>query len=162
MPTWLPLKQLRDSHISIDLLRYYIRYIEKTEWNIQRPRCERLLCEDSMLWNGRIGGYECSRMEKKRRHFEENEINDGESPLADTPAGPSGVFINSSRIQLVGLFVRRFSLTPPSYRSFTDSVPLSRPVMYVISFFHPLSASFAFSFLKRTDYDIFYYYLCLL
>jgi len=74
-------------------------------------------------------------MEKKRRHFEENEINDGESPLADTPAGPSGVFINSSRIQLVGLFVRRFSLTTPSYRSFTDSVPLFRPVMYVISFF---------------------------
>lgn len=81
-------------------------------------------------------------MKKKRRHFEENEINDGESPLADTPAGPSGVFINSSRIQLVGLFVRRFSLTPPSCRSFTNSVPLFRPVMYAISFLiHHLSLS---------------------
>lgn len=91
-----------------------------------------------------MGGYECSRMEKKRRHFEKNEINDGESPLADTPAGPSGVFINSSRIQLVGLFVRRFSLTPPSYRSFTNSVPLFRPVMYAISFL-----TYHLSFLKR-------------
>jgi len=88
-------------------------------------------------------------MEKKRRHFEENEINDGESSLADTPAGPSGVFINSSRIQLVGLFVRRFSLTPPSYRSFTDSVPLFRSVMYVISFF--ILNLFFFS-QGRTDY----------
>lgn len=88
---------------------------------------------------------------KKRRHFEENEINDGESPLADTPAGPSGVFINSSRIQLVGLFVRRFSLTPPSCRSFTNSVPLFRPVMYAISFpiYH---LSLSFSFLKKADY----------
>jgi len=88
-------------------------------------------------------------MEKKRRHFEENEINDGESSLADTPAGPSGVFINSSRIQLVGLFVRRFSLTPPSYRSFTDSVPLFRSVMYVISSF--ILYLFFFS-QERTDY----------
>lgn len=90
-------------------------------------------------------------MEKKRRHFEENEINDGESPLADTPAGPSGVFINSSRIQLVGLFVRRFSLTPPSYPLFYRlRTPFpSCHVRYL--FFHPPSTSFAFSFLKRTD-----------
>lgn len=100
-------------------------------------------------------------MEKKRRHFEENEINDGESPLADTPASPSGVFINSSRIQLVGLFVRRFSLTPPSYLSFTDSVPLLCPVMYVISFFiyYPPLLLSLFSRELTIKNDIFYYYL---
>lgn len=64
---------------------------------------------------------------KKRQHFEKNEINDGESPLVDTPAGPSGVFINSSQIQLVGLFVRRFSLTSPSY------IALLYPTLYPFS-----------------------------
>lgn len=74
---------------------------------------------------------------KRDGTLSENEINDGESPLADTPAGPSGVFINSSRIQLVGLFVRRFSLTSPStHCSFTNSVPLFRPVMSRYLFFH--------------------------
>jgi hypothetical protein len=76
-------------------------------------------------------------MEKKGDGaLRENEINDGESPLADTPADPSGVFINSFRIQLVGLFVRSFSLTPPSYCSFTNSAPLSRPVMSRYLFSH--------------------------
>lgn len=77
---------------------------------------------------------------KKRRHFEENEINDGESPLADTPASPSGVFINSSRIQLVGLFVRRFSLTPPSYRLRTPFP--SCHVRYLFFFIYYLPTSY--------------------
>lgn len=85
---------------------------------------------------------------KNRQHFEKNEINDGESPLVDTPAGPSGVFINSSQIQLVGLFVRRFSLTSPSYRSFTNSIPLFRPVMYAISF---LTRHFSLPFFFREE-----------
>lgn len=72
-----------------------------------------------------------------------NEINDGEArPLTGTPPpvpAPSDVFINSSQIQLVGLFVRRVSLSSPfhpsSILSFPDlSLPLSSlPVSRVSS-----------------------------
>lgn len=85
-------------------------------------------------------------MEKRDGALSENEINDGESPLADTPAGPSSVFINSSRIQLVGLFVRRFSLTP---------LPIALlPTPYPFSFCHVTlslfpSVSFAYFLFSR-------------
>jgi len=102
--------------------------IRRTKRNIQDMRDYRAKimrwADASCLWMGKKGDGALS----------ENEINDGESPLADTPADPSGVFINSSRIQLVGLFVRSFSLTPPSHCSFTSSAPSPVLSCHAISF----------------------------
>lgn len=78
-------------------------------------------------------GYQLCRVGENYWHFEKNEINDGEAhPRHYHQFGPSDVFINSSQIQLVGLFVRRVSLSSPLHLSSANSLPLSSAVVCLI------------------------------